>query len=564
MNGGRRTIDPVVLEVISHELQSIPDLVEVDLTRTAFSPLIYEYKDYAVGLVDADGRSIALARQGGPGFVVNLIGLGAREALERHGATLSRGDVIVTNSTTTVGHHLNDVVMVTPVFDAADTLVAFMGIIAHWIDIGGRYPLSCSGTDTTDIFQEGLQLNCIHLRRAGQWAPGIRELILGNSRLPDMLMGDINAQLAGCLKGAGLYGELLDRHGPRTLDQAIGEIWRRSADEAYAAVEEIPDGEYSMECFLDNDGLDLDRRIPIRVRVIVKGSSFTVDFSGMSPQVRGPFNSGRYGGGDACARIAFKYLVSPSSPTNEGSFAPLSVVLPPGTLVSADREAPLGRYSVPLPTIVDSIVAAMAPAMPDRAAAGHHASFGSFGFFGMDPATGRNFAFFDTAHGGWGATLGRDGVGPYKTMIHGDNRDIPVEVQEALYPVEIERYEWRPDSGGPGRLRGGLGTTKTYRVTTQCHAQVAFERYGCPPWGLFGGEAGQPGWTEVERTDGSREFVLKASDLPMNEGDRLHVFTGGGGGYGPPSERDRVVLQRDVELGYITRDQAAARYSRNE
>jgi hypothetical protein len=360
----RPTIDPVVLEIISHELQSIPDQVEADLTRTAFSPLIYEYKDYAVGLIDAQGRSIALARQGGPGFVVNLIGLGAREAMARHGDTLKPGDVIITNNPATIGHHLNDVVMCAPIFDQGGRIAAFMGIIAHWIDIGGRYPNSCSGTDTTEIFQEGLRLNSVHLRREGRPVAEVYSIIEANSRMPEALLGDVEAQLAGCMKGAGLYAELMARHGAETLTGAVAEIWQRSASEARAAVAAIPDGSYAMECFLDNDGVTLDQTIPIRVAVHISGSRFTVDFSKMSPQVPGPFNSGRYGGGEACARIAFKYLISPSSAANEGSFAPLEIILPARTLLSAEVPAPLGRYSVPLPTVIDCIIGAMAKAMP--------------------------------------------------------------------------------------------------------------------------------------------------------------------------------------------------------
>jgi N-methylhydantoinase B len=198
--------------------------------------------------------------------------------------------------------------------------------------------------------------------------------------------------------------------------------------------------------------------------------------------------------------------------------------------------------------------------MPDRCAAGHHASFGSYGFFGQHPDTGAFFTFFDTVHGGWGATASGDGIGPYKTMLHGDNRDIPIEVQEALYPVQIESYAWRPDSAGPGQHRGGLGTIKSYLVTTPCTAQFAFERYGCPPWGLFGGQSGTPGWVEVERKDAQRGILLKESDLPMAAGDRLHVFAGGGGGYGASENRNRNAVQADLDSGLITEEHARTAY----
>jgi N-methylhydantoinase B len=554
-----RAVDPVELEIISHELQSIPDQVEADLTRTAFSPLIYEYKDFAVALVDAGGRSIALARQGSPGFVVNLVGLGAREAVDIYGDRLAPGDVLITNHSAVVGHHLNDVVMCAPVFDGSK-LVAFMGIIAHWIDIGGRYPQSCSGTDTTEIFQEGLRFRSIRLRHAGAPVEEIYRIIEANSRMPEALIGDIEAQLAGCLKGCELFSGLLARHGAGKLFAAIGEIRERTAEKAQAAVAAIPDGTYRHRCFLDNDGLDLDSPIPVDIAVHVSGSTFTVDYSEISPQVRGPFNSGRYGGGEACARMAFKYLISPMDHSNEGSFTPLRVILPDGKIVSAGEQAPMGRYSVPLPTIVDAIVGAMADVLPDRCAAGHHASFGSYGFFGQNPANGRFFVYFDTVHGGWGGSAQADGIGPCKTMIHGDNRDIPIEVQERLFPVQIESYRWRRDSAGAGRHRGGLGTEKSYIVKAPCAAQFAFDRFRCPPWGLRGGEPGVPGRVEVERQGQARELRLKESELPLQPGDKMHILGGGGGGYGTALERDTRAVASDVAQGYVSIECAKAAY----
>ena len=400
-----RVVDPVSLEIIRTGLQSIPDLIEADLMRTAFSPLIYEYKDYAVGLVDGSGRSIALASHGLPGFLTNVLGAAVRDGIALYGIdAIEPGDVIISNHAATMGQHLNNVIMYTPVFGAGPRPIAFMAVNVHWIDIGGRYPGSCLGTDTTELIQEGLQLRTVKLYRRGERADDIFRVIEYNTRQPEMLLGDVEAQYAGCVKGKQLFENLMMRHGEELLFEAIRQIWAKSAEAARAAIRKVPEGVYEASSFMDDDGIDIGQPIPIRIKVIIKDGEFTVDYSGIANQVKGPYNSGRMGGGDASARVAFKYLFSPNEPVNEGSFAPVKIILPDGKLISASGTAPLGYYQTPLSTVIDTIIAAVAPAMPDRVAAGHHGALGVFGFSGTNPRTGRFFSFFDTAHGGWGGS----------------------------------------------------------------------------------------------------------------------------------------------------------------
>ena len=553
-------LDPIALEIIRTSLQSIPDLIEADLMRTAFSPLVYEYKDYAVGMVDAEGRSIALATSGLPLFLTNLIGLAVRDGLDVYGPDrLNPGDVVITNHAATLGQHLNNVVMYTPVFAPDGTLFAFMALIVHWIDIGGTYPGSASGTDMTELVQEGLQLRTVKLYCGGEPVSEIFRIIAGNTRQPDMLLGDIAAQYAGCLRGAKLIAELIERYSTAILNAAIHEIWRTSEAAARAAVAAVPDGVYEATSFLDDDGVDHGKTIPVNLAVTIAGSDFVVDFSRIGDQVRGPFNSGLHGGGEVCARIAFRYLFMPNEAANEGLFAPVRLVLPPGKFLSAGPNAPMARYSTPLATVVDTIIAAMSRVMPDRVAAGHHGALNAFGFNGIHPKTGQFFSYFDTAHGGWGAGATQDGVGPYKTMLHADNKDIPVEVQEALYPVLVERYEWRVDSAGEGRHRGGSGIEKVYRVLAPCNGYVSFERHGCAPWGLEGGLDGAPCDVSFETGQG-RRTDLKASRVPLKTGDRMHILSGAGGGYGDPRERDPAAVARDVRGGYLSAMKARAVY----
>jgi len=558
-----QAVDPITLEIIRQLLQSIPDEVETDLTRTAYSPLIYEYKDYAVGMVDAQGRLITQSRGGIPIFLANVLGLAVLDGLALYGLDqIHGGDVFISNHSGTFGQHLNNVIMYAPVFDPAaeHRVIAFMCVLAHWTDIGGRYVGSSASNDTTEIYQEGIQFRTVKLRSKGQPVPEIYRMIEYNTRFPEMVLGDVEAQYAGCVKGASLFKAIAGKFSADITLQAIHTMWRQSAQVARQAVRSIPDGTYHAESFLDNDGVELDKTIVCPITVKVEGDRFIVDFSDISPQVKGPFNSGREGGGITAARIAFKYLTSPQEFTNEGSFEPLEVVLPDGKFLSASADAAMARYSTPLATVIDTIIRCLAEAVPDRVAGGHHASMGSHRFQGKNPHTGRLFTHLDTAHGGWGGSLGRDGAGPFKTLAHGDTLDVPIEVQEALYGLQVDSIGFRADSGGAGRYRGGLGLDKAYTINHSVKLTLTFERHGCPPWGLLGAQNGDPGFVEIERVGQPRKMYLKATDIPLGVGDRVYIHTGGGGGYGAPLERDPESVASDVRRGYVSSAQARQLY----
>lgn len=553
--------DPITLEIIRYALESIPDQIEVDITRTAYSPSIYDYKDFAVGMVDAEGRLICQGKGGVPLFLANVLGLAARDALLLYGHDdMGPGDVIISNHAPTFGQHLNNVAMLTPVMDPGGELFGFMCVFAHWLDVGGKVVGSHLVNDTTEIFQEGIQFRSVKLRQRGEPVPEIYRMIECNTRFPVELLGDVEAQLAGCMKGRQLFEEILAKNGTTTVRAAIETMWRQSAAAARAAVRAIPDGTYAAESFFDNDGVDLDRPIRIAIAVTVQGEEMTIDFSGVSEQVRGPFNAGANGGGITAARIAFKYLTTPDEPANEGSFEPLRVVLPPGKFLSAGPTAPLAKYSTPMPTVIDTIIHALAPAVPDRVAAGHHSDMGSHRFSGMNPRTGSLFLAVNTANGGWGASRGRDGPGPFKTLSHGDTQDIPAEAVEALYPLAMNAKTWRTDSGGVGEFRGGLGVAKEYIALAPCKLTLTFDRQLSPPWGLFGGLDGARAYAEIERPGKARERYLKIDGLQLETGDRVFLYSGGGGGYGRAIDRMPSRVAEDVRDGYVTVEAARTVY----
>ena len=326
-----------------------------------------------------------------------------------------------------------------------------------------------------------------------------------------------------------------------------------------ARIRAIPDGIYEAESFLDNDGVR-EVRVPIKVRVIVEGDDMTIDYSDISPEVRGCINSGYHGGGVTTARIAFKYLIATDEPANEGTFRPLTLILPDGKIVSAKPTAPMGMYGTPFPTIVDTFIKALEKALPDRVTGAHFGTYSSVGFAGTRP-DGTFFHCYDSGHGGWGACSTHDGAGPFRTMAHGDTRIIPMELQETIYPYRFEELSLRRDSGGAGQFRGGLGFVKRYRILAACELKTNFDRTECAPWGVHGGMAGATGRVSVVRQgEGEPLPANKTDEMQLYPGDVVVVETGGGGGYGLPEERAVEDVMRDVRRGVVSPDSAFTDY----
>jgi N-methylhydantoinase B len=542
------TVDPITLEVIRHGLVSITNQIDANIKRTAFSPYIYEYNDFAVGLTDADGRLIAQCTGGMPPFVADSVGMAVRDGLDIYGRDrLHHGDVVLCNHAAVQGQHLNNTVMYTPIHVGEDrgTLIGFFAINVHWIDIAGAVPRS------PDIFGEGLQLRSIKLWKRGEPVEEIYRIIECNTRQPTELMGDIAAQLAGCLLGRDLIAQLVDKYGIATFRQAVTIILDQSEAAARALIRAMPDGIYTHETFLDNDRAG-DEPLPIRIKVVVAGDEMTIDYSGFAAQVKGPMNSGWFGGGQTTARVAFKYLMGAGEMANEGTFRPLKLVLPPGKILSADATAPMGNYSTPFPTVIDAVIKALEKALPERVPGGHFGTHSGIRFSGRRP-DGSYFATHDSGHGGWGACATHDGAGPFRTMAHGDTRIIPLELQESYLPVRIEELALRQDSGGAGKFRGGLGFRKSYRILSSCDLQTNLDRTRFPPWGVQGGQEGKPGrFTVVNGETGAMRSIEKEKGFRLAAGDLVCVETGGGGGYGPPAERALSRIQRDLDAGYVS------------
>jgi N-methylhydantoinase B len=555
-------LDPITLEVIRHGIISICDQIDANMTRTAFSPYIYEYKDYAVGFVGAAGELLAQSTGGMPVFVADSVGMAVRDGLEIYGReNLHKGDVIVCNHAAVQGQHLNNTVMYTPVFAGpnGEELIGFFSINCHWIDIGGGAIGSVSYS-STDIFMEGLQLRSIKLWSRGEPIEEVYRIIENNTRFPLELLGDIEAQLGGCLLGRDLTQAMADKYGTAVFLGALDAILDQCEAATREKIRAIPDGVYQHEAFLDNDGVR-DEKIPIRVKVIVAGDELTVDFSEMSDQVKGCINSGYYGGGRTCVRVAFKYLIATDEAANEGTFRPVKMILPEKKLISAEATAAMGLYSIPFPTVIDCIIKALEPALPERVTGAHFGTFSSLSFAGKRTDTGAVFKANDSGHGGWGACATHDGAGPFRTMAHGDTRLIPIELQESMYPFRVEEFRLRQDSGGPGKWRGGLGFEKQYVLLAPAELWANFDRIGCPPWGVRGAKEAKTGQVLIYKSGSAEpELLYKTENRPLDAGDRVRMATAGGGGYGDPLERSVDLVERDVIRGFVSPESARDDY----
>jgi N-methylhydantoinase B len=295
----------------------------------------------------------------------------------------------------------------------------------------------------------------------------------------------------------------------------------------------------------------LDTAVPLKVKVEVAGSEMVIDFSEISEQVPGSINSGE-SGAVAAARVAFKSLVAPYSPIDEGCFRPLKIIIPKGKILSATAPAPVGNWSRTLPTVIDLILKALAPAMPDRVAAGHKGDMGGYAFFGTDPKTGRRFLCQTIMGGGWGGRAHEDGENATVSMCQGDVQNAPVELQEIYYPVLIERQRLREDSGGAGKFRGGLGIEISVRVLCDAFTNINVERQRTAPWGLFGGECGATAKALVKQApDDTGTWLTKKPNYPLKKNGSVTFFTAGGGGYGMVKERACELVDRDCRLGYV-------------
>lgn len=550
-------LDPITLEVIRNALPAISDEMSADLRRASYNMMIYEVGDYCCALVAPNGDLVAQNGGGVSHFVADL-GVVAVDAIEQWDADgFVPGDVLITNHQKVAGQHLNNIVVSMPVF-VAGRLVCFSMVRAHWVDIGGLSTGFGAGGAVSDPWMEGLQLDQLKIHEAGRPNDTLLRVLRANIRFPEASLGDLRGQIAACQLGARRVEELYARYGADVVASATEQIYRESEQRCRNVVAQIPDGVYEASAFLDDDGRIKGERVDIHVEVTVSGSDMTIDLSGCSSQRVGAINSRTKAG----AMVAYKALTTPEEPVNAGAFRALKVVIPEGNLMMAKYPAPMAEWSTPLPTVVDTIARALAPAMPDRVPAAHLGFLGgAVVFTGVDPKTGQRFVVQTLEGGGWGGRPHEDGPSASLSVCQGDVRNAPIETIELRCPVVIEDRRLRPDSAGAGKHRGGFGVEIVVRNLVEGRWNLSQpRRRGCRPWGLWEGKDGvAPNY--LLKTPADEDF--QSVDVVLHEvpvGSRAALRTSGGGGWGDPFERDPAAVLRDVAEGLVSEEAAEREY----
>ena len=538
----------IQVELLRNALGSIVDEMYVALMKSAYSTNIKERRDHSTAIFDTKGR-VVVQGESLPLHLASMLGL-VEVVLERsRDDPLRPGDMIVSNDPFVGrGSHLPDVAFVAPVF-VGERLACFVANIAHHADIGGMAPGSMAG-GMTEVYQEGLRIPPVRLVRAGEIVDDLFDLILLNVRVPEERRGDYLAQVAANRLGERRCHELLERWSLGRFRAGTDAIIDAVAKRTRAALIEVPDGTYTFSDVMDDDGLGT-WDIPIAVRIDVMGDEIHFDFSGSAPQVRGNINVSR-SALEASVLYAVKALVDPDGPTNHGMLDAIHIEAPEGSVVNAVFPAATAARSQVSQRLIDIVLGALAPALPDRViAAGNGAN--TLATFSGDDANGNFYVYMEAMGGGAGARSYKDGTDG--VQVHSTNTsNLPIESLEREYPILIERYELVPDTSGAGTWRGGLALRRAYRPIG--HTAVFSgqgERNLNKPWGLFGGGEGATGSFRLVHDDGRSEtLAVKPHTVEIPPDATLWITTPGAGGYGPPEGRSKRRLALDVVSGKLS------------
>ena len=544
-------------EIIRHKLLATAAEMGAVLARTSMSPIVYEVLDFACGLTDATGRVIA--QDNGLCLFTGTFKPQVESILARWPlADMRPGDIYMTNSPYGGGTHNADIALVQPLF-AAGRIVAFGISVTHWTEVGGKV-LGSLAPDSTEIYQEGLQFPQLRLAREGVVNEAIVDIIRANVRLPMMSIGDLNAGIAASRIADQRVGDIVGRYGLETVLDTFEMILDHGETLSRNALRTIPPGVYVASDVIDGDGVS-EAPIPIQVTVTVTPDTMTADFTGCSPQTRGPINCARGALMSACKTI-FKAITAPQAPSNEGLFRPLEVICPEGTIFTATRPAPTGWYYEASAFATELIWKALAPVLPVRLSAGSYVSLCAY-YIGGNRPDGAYWVLATPQDGGWGASVDRDGESSLIATTDGDTYNYPAEVIETAFPITMLRNGFNTEAGGGhGEFRGGFGTVREYRIDNPGGGSLlaSLGRSVQRPWGVDGGQEGTSNFYEIVRVDGQRDRGGRVTSLPLAEGDIVRIVTGNGGGWGDPAARSRDAVCRDVADGLIDTTTARAVY----
>ena len=546
--------DPISTEILRNAFISIAQDMNAVLIRSAYTPVIYEGKDCVVALLDEKGEVLGQS-SGLPLFLGNLQ-VCVQETAKMYGWDyFKEGDIFFVNDSFFTGTHLNDITIFAPIF-WQDKLAGFSASRAHWLDVGGKDP--GGSMDSTNIYQEGFRWPVTRLYENNKPRKEIIEFLRINGRFGYSLIGDMNAQIAAGKTGEKRFQGILDRFGIDLVRSARDEIFRQSEELEREAVRKIKNGTYYADGFLDDDGLGSEP-VKVNMKVIVEDEKITIDLDGSANQTQGPVNCGFAQTISAC-RVAFKLLINPKRPVDGGTFKTLDVTAPQGSIFKAEEPAACQWYFSSLGLLIDAFVKALSNSAKELSAAAHYGDSMVIFIGGVDPRNNFPFLSVEPTCGGWGGFAGSDGADALINNVNGGFKDLPIEVFESKYPVSIFNYGFRQNSGGLGKFRGGVGLYREYTINTDGFVSLWFERSVTPAWGLFGGKDGLPPNVNIKIPNEEEKNLLKTNGLQIKNGTVLTTYTGGGGGFEEPLERDPENVLDDVKNRYVTIEKAKEDY----
>lgn len=550
-------IDPVTLAVLKGRLEQIADEMDATLYRSAFNPIIAEARDACHGLYHAEtGDTLVQGTKGLPIFV-GAMAFAVRAVIEKvaRDGDLQPGDTFLFNDPYAGGTHLNDFRLVRPIYRGGK-LYCWLASVGHWLDIGGNVPGGFNAR-ATESFQEGVRIPPVKLFKAGVLNHDIIEILSANSRVPVSNYGDLNGQLNALDLGERRLSELLDAYGESIVAQAFDAFSDRAEAMMRAAVRALPDGTYSFEDYLDNDGITPDR-LTIALDLTVDGEKMTLDFSRSSAPCAGPLNIA-YSTAAACCYVALKHVFT-DVPANAGCLRPITFVIPETTLLGVKPPKPVGGYTETILRVIGVVFGALAKADPARATAAPFGTINALSLAGHRP-DGSRWVMFSFFGGGLGGNPESDGLSHANNPISMATIP-PAEILEAAYPVLFTQWALRPDSAGAGAHRGGLGAVYEIEPLTDADVFLLGERGIYPPFGVAGGTPAALNVFSWETEDGERSPPLasKVTDVKVRAGQRVRLETPGGGGYGDPKDRKREDVERDVRQGLVSVEAARTLY----
>ncbi|WP_435181313.1 hydantoinase B/oxoprolinase family protein [Halorussus sp. AFM4] len=553
MSSAQSTVDPATVEIIRNYLQSAATEMQRTLVRTAYNTAIYEMLDFGISIYDADLNLVADS----PGLTLFL---GANDYSIKKGVeyvgeeNLAPGDIVMMNYPYWSSAHTLDPCLFSPVFDEDDDeIIGYTVVRAHWMDLGAKDAAYVH--DSTEVYQEGILFPGTKVYKQGEPDEELLELLRFNTRVPDKVIGDLNAQVASLNIGGRRLRELYGKYGYETIETAVDQVTIHGERQTREALRELPDGTWYAEDFVDDDGIN-EELVKVAVEVTIDGDEFRLDFSDSSDEVEGPINV-PYGETVTMGKLCLKTLTTPHEPSNGGHYTPLSVTAPEGNLFHATHPAPTFTLW-PSMLGVETVFKALSKGL-DGIPAHSGGDICAFMTWGEDPSTGRSFMLGCNEGVGWGATDEHDGANGLMHITESNVRNTPIEILEHKAPIEVEQVELRTDSGGAGEHRGGLGIHRSYRFTADSNALVTVKKTKTDGWGIGGGESGarnevvlRPETEEAESTGTCRDS--------FTAGERLWNRSGGGGGHGDPHDRLPEVVRADVIDGYVSREAARDTY----